>query len=174
VQTVAHLAADARSITVAEAKQGLEATALAAHAMQHALRPFEDGSDLFEALDVQFRYLRARANEVDAPKEGRPMVPELARQLPPLAQLLTRMAEDLRTLRTACEYSAEKFLPRKGIAKERERMLVRWIAEAHRTCFGELPPVRGWFADAFFEYIGDAISLRIGHRVVGEVVRALE
>ncbi len=173
VEAYASMGADDAKETPKDTRDTLAAVERAAHSLQHALAPLSGASDAFDALEVQFRYLRIRAQEVNMPTEGRPVVPALPRDLPALHGLLQRMADDLSTLRTVCGYTTAHITPQRNVSKDRERMLVRWIAESHLQCFDALPPKRSWFANDLCAYIGTTVGADLGHRVVGEAVDSL-
>ena len=173
VKIFAGMREDDPEATPKDTRDTLAAVEQAAHALRNALAPLAGGSDAFDTLEVQFRYLRIRAQERDMPTEGRAKVPALPCDMPALAGLLQRVADDLDTLRTVCDYTTERITPTRSTPRSRERMLVCWIAESHRQCFGELPPRRSWFADDLCKYIGSTIGADLGHRVVGEAVNSL-
>ena len=173
VETFAGMGEDDPEVPPAHTRDALNTAEQAAHALQNALAPMAGGSDAFDALEAQFRYLRIRAQENDMPTEGRPKVPGLPRDLPALRELLQRIADDLGTLRTVCDYTAALITPTRSAPRTRERMLVRLIAESYRQCFGALPPKRSWFANDLCAYIGSSVGADLGHRVVGEAVESL-
>lgn len=170
---VKDMADDSPVLTHAELREQLHAVDDGAHRMQHALQPLASASEAFEALNTQFGYLAMRARERDMPTAGRPVVPALAPDVLDLPDLLKRISTDLQTLRTACAYTTKRIQPVRSAPRAHERWLARATVELFRDCFGKLPPQRSWFADEFMAEIGERMGMPIGHRVVGEVVRAM-
>lgn len=171
---VAEMAADDGDATPAQLRDQLDAIRVAAHSMSHALASLAGKSEVFDVLAPHFHYLHLRAHEVNMPTEGRPKVPPLPPDVPELPELLARVASDVHTLRTACEYTAKHIRPVRNLSKGRERQLVELVAEAYVDAFGKPPPKRGtWFADTFVPYLGSCVGLDIGHRVVGDIIRNL-
>lgn len=173
VEAFVDMADDDPAATPKDTRDALAVVRQAAHKMYDALAPLVGGSNAFDALEVQFLYLSIRAQEQNMPTEGRPKVPDLPRDLPAVQVLLQRIADDLATLRTVCDYTAMRITPTRNAPHDRQRMLVRWIAASYRHCFGVLPPKRSWFANDLCGYIGNTIGADLGHRVVGEAVDSL-
>ena len=142
----------------------------AAHRMQNALQPLAYCTEVFEKLNGDFGYLHLRAHEIGTATQGRPVVPALPADVPRLPYLLTRIHEDLQSLRVACSYSANMTRPDKNAPKDLERILVEGVARLFLKHFGNRPPKRGKFADALIPHIAESMGLEIGHHVIGEVV----
>ena len=167
---VGSLVKDWPAVTGKDMREGLRRVEDLAYEMQTAMQPLAQGSEMFKTLNVDFKYLHLRAHEVGGMTEGRPVVPALPADVPLLPELLTRLHEDLESLRVACSHLAGKIRPDQNPTKCLERMLVEGVARSYLEHFGERPPKRGNFADALIPHIAGAIGMDIGHRVVGEVV----
>lgn len=161
--------------TADEARDRVRAIEAAARRMVAALHPLSTSANArtsFDAMSAHYEYMAWRARVPGPEDSDRPTVPALPPDAPTtLAQLLTRIELDLRTLEATCGATAGAINPaQRRQEKAYERRLAALIAEAHIEHFGSKPPVRGWFA-AFVAEAGAVIFLDIGQRIVGEVVR---
>lgn len=158
--------------------QWLDELGQAAHRMRNALAVLSAGNDrsaLFDLLQPLGDYVLWRARDGIGAAAGRPKVPAVRTDAGDFEHLMNRMVADLEALRAIADHQRSKLtdLP-SSMPKHRERQLVRWCALAFKTACGRLPPKRGWFGDAFMPYVGECIGLDVGHRIVGEVVTALD
>lgn len=169
-----HFAKDKREGTPSELRTVLQTVEQHTHAARASLRPLGDGSESFDTLQPSYEYLTMRAREGSATDPDRPPVPDLpTKDTPKLADLLSRLDRDLRTLEMLCEHVASKIEPSRNPEKFYERSLARALVLHHRDAFGTLPPVRQWFGDRFVTYIGDRVGMTIGWRLISEEITKL-
>lgn len=172
--TVAHLHAARPHLTLAERRDRLVQVEQAAHAMQHTLAALANGSDAFDDLETQTKYVLRRNREASQGALGRPTVPALPSETPDAGALLQRIDADLAALRALCSYAADRLQADRNRPKGTERLLVEMLAHAHCAAFGRRPAPRGWFA-SFAKGVAAGVDphLVIGHRVVADVIAAL-